>query len=163
MGMTGFTRLTLRSGGADCLQAAEERRKCPHKDRPVLRREMFQRMPNLDAAQVKKIGAHLTRLRRCGHQNPPPICGIGHADQVTRVNQAINDLRRGWHGNVQFRGDFADGQRIACAYHNHNLGLGWRQAKLLGDIIQRAMQRTTYARQEFHAGSDLLRQFRSVC
>ena len=77
--------------------------------RSFFRFELIKGIPDLSFAQLAEMSADLLRRGRGGDQHPPAIGRIGSANEMPRIDEAIDELGGRRHRAVEGGGDLADG------------------------------------------------------
>lgn len=109
-------------------ESSNERLERFDEGRAFLRLELVQGVPNLGFAQLAEMGADLLRGGRSGNQDPPAVGRIGGADEMTRIDQPIDQLRGCGHRAVNGGGDLADGHLPARTQLEQHLYLSGRKS-----------------------------------
>jgi hypothetical protein len=97
-------------------------------DRSFLRFELVQGIPDLSFSQLAEMGADLLRGGRGGDQHPSSVSGIRSAEEMTRIDEAINQLGGRGHRAVEGPSDLADSHLAPRSQLEQHLYLGGRQA-----------------------------------
>jgi hypothetical protein len=123
-------------------------------DRLVLRFELVQGIPDLSFAQLAEMGADLLRGGRGGDQHPSSVSGIRSAEEMTRIDEAINQLGGRGHRAVEGPSDLADSHLAPRSQLEQHLYLGGRQTIGVAETGDRREEGFGDDGQQLHARFD---------
>jgi len=72
------------------VKSGDERVERLDEGRSFFRFELIQGVPNLSFAQLTEMGADPLRCGRSGDQDAPAVSRIGSANEMTRIDEAID-------------------------------------------------------------------------
>jgi hypothetical protein len=114
--------------------------------------KLIQGIPDLSFAQLAEMGADLLRRGRGGDQHPPAIGWIGRPNKMSRIHEAIDELRGRRHRAVEAGGDLADGHLPARSQLEEHFDLRGRQAMGMTETGDSQVEGFGNRRQQLHAG-----------
>ena len=120
--------------------------------RSFFRFELIQGIPHLSFAQLAEMSADLLRGGRGGDQHPPAIGRIGSSNEMTRIDEAIDELGGRRHRTVERGGDLADGHLPARSQLEQHFDLRGRQAMGITETGDSQVEGFGNDRQQLHAG-----------
>ena len=120
--------------------------------RSFFRFELIQGIADLGFAQLAEMGADPLRGGRGGDQHPPAVGRVGGANEMTRIDEAIDQLGGRRHRADEGGGDLADGHLPARSQLEQHLDLSGRQAKVITEIGDGREEGFGDDRQQLHAG-----------
>ena len=123
-------------------------------DRSFLRLELIQGIPDLGFAQLTEMSADLLGGGRGGDQHPPAVGRVGSTDEMTRIDEPIDELRGRRHRAGQPGGDLADGHLPARPQLEQHLYLSGRESVGVTEAGDGREERLGDDRQQLHAGID---------
>jgi hypothetical protein len=123
-------------------------------DRSFLLFELVQGIPDLGFAQLAEMGAYFLRSGRGGDQHSPSVRRIRSAEEMTGIDEAIDQLGGCGHRAVEGRGNLTNGHLPTRSQLEQHLYLGGRQAMGVAEPGDRREEGFGDEGQQLHAGFD---------
>ena len=122
--------------------------------RSFFRFELIQGIPHLGFAKLAEMGADLLRRGRGGNQHPPTIGRIGRPNEMSRIDEAIDELGGRRHRAVEGGGNLANRHLLMCSQLEQHFDLRGRQAMRVPETGSSQVESFGNDRQQLHAGFD---------